>query len=86
MRFGRGGRMPQAASTASGNFAGCAVASVTIGWGRDASAATFMEADGGVRAEQLAGRGEARGWSGGGLVLGRAAGVEPPGAPPARPG
>ena len=34
-RPGSAGRMPQAASTASGNFAGCAVASTTIGVSRD---------------------------------------------------
>ena len=43
MRDGRAGLIPMAASTASGNFAGCAVASVTIGTaGSAASRATFM--------------------------------------------
>ncbi len=42
MRDGRPGLIPMAASTASGNFAGCAVASVTIGTAVSAaSRATF---------------------------------------------
>jgi hypothetical protein len=48
----QGGRMPVAASTASGNFAGCAVASVTIGVS-PGEALRHMHADGGMRAQQL---------------------------------